>query len=181
MRDIPVKSFLIYFSLFLYVRVSYVQLDIRSILNTNENAPSTINGSGLSNRDKNTSASIPVTVAKEAKPTYPPEPHTVQDSFKIRTNGSSSAAEGAFLRGELLELVSKWEASSISTEEARHALWRIVSQPSYINHRPLYGIVFVKTHKTGSSTITSVLHSLATAHNLTTPITHGHDTLHTTR
>ena len=171
MRDIPLKSFLFYFGLFLYVRVSYVQLDIRSILNTDENVPSIINGSGLSNRDKNTSASIPVTVAKEAKPTYPPEPRTVQDSFKIRTNSSSSAAEGAFLRGELLELVNKWEASSISTEEARHALWRIVSQPSYINHRPLYGIVFIKTHKTGSSTITSVLHSLATAHNLLTPIT----------
>jgi hypothetical protein len=140
-----VKWFLLYLAVFLYiicVHVFYVKLiDIRSILRDNENDV-TSNSSSLSNRE---------------------------GAFKIPTNDSHS--QGAFLRGELLELVTKWEASSISSEEARHAVWQIVSQPSYVNHRPLYGIVFVKTHKTGSSTITSVLHSLATAHNLTTPIT----------
>jgi Galactose-3-O-sulfotransferase len=78
---------------------------------------------------------------------------------------------GGFLTGPLLELVSRWDAASISNVAARRALWEIVSQPKYMNHRPSHRIVFVKTHKTGSSTLTSVLHSIATAHNLITPIT----------
>lgn len=161
MRD--VKIFLFYFAFFLFIRVSFVRLDGISSLVDYERVPTSNNMSlsQLSNPDY----SISIVTNK-----------------KNSANPESAIPEGAFLRGELLELVTNWEASSITTEEAKSELWRIVSQPSYIHHRPQYGIVFVKTHKTGSSTVTSVLHSLATAHNLTTPIIyHGHDALYTTR
>mmetsp|Transcript_21219 Transcript_21219/g.51771 ORF Transcript_21219/g.51771 Transcript_21219/m.51771 type:complete len:411 (+) Transcript_21219:41-1273(+) len=50
--------------------------------------------------------------------------------------------------------------------EKREALARIIASPAYKTHAPSRGIVFVKTHKTGGSTVTSVLHALATAHKL---------------
>eukprot|EP00581_Thalassiosira_minuscula_P009365 CAMPEP_0183708676 /NCGR_PEP_ID=MMETSP0737-20130205/4902_1 /TAXON_ID=385413 /ORGANISM="Thalassiosira miniscula, Strain CCMP1093" /LENGTH=277 /DNA_ID=CAMNT_0025936575 /DNA_START=493 /DNA_END=1326 /DNA_ORIENTATION=+ len=59
----------------------------------------------------------------------------------------------------------------ISVEEAKSAIWDIVKSESFVQHKPSHGIAFVKTHKTGSSTITSVLHSIATSHNLVNPLT----------
>ena len=75
-----------------------------------------------------------------------------------------------FFTPELHDLVQAWERSSISLQGARRAIWDIIQSPSYKNHLPNSGIVFVKTTKTASSTITSVLHALATSHNLTMPI-----------
>ena len=75
-----------------------------------------------------------------------------------------------FLTPALDALVRGWEGSSISVPEARRAIQDIIRSPAYIQHRPHPGIVFVKTHKTASSTVASVLHALATSHNLTTPI-----------
>lgn len=76
-----------------------------------------------------------------------------------------------YLTPELDILVRAWENSTISVEEAKRKIWEIVQGTSYVDHRPNRGIVFIKTHKTGSSTVSSILHSLATSHNLTTPIT----------
>jgi hypothetical protein len=71
----------------------------------------------------------------------------------------------------LKNLVVRWMNETISPEEAKKALFDVVSSDDYIMHRPNRGIVFIKTHKTGSSTVTSVLHSLATSHhNVTIPV-----------
>lgn len=80
-------------------------------------------------------------------------------------------AERPFLTTELRELVHSWEESTVSTEEAKEIMWDIVRSKSFTEHKPSHGIVFVKTHKTASSTISSILRSLSTNHNLSTPYT----------
>ncbi|KAL3910934.1 MAG: hypothetical protein SGILL_007488 [Bacillariaceae sp.] len=86
------------------------------------------------------------------------------------TNKEVSTA-APFLTPELKKLVNAWKASSISAEQAKQAVWNTIQSDAYVLHRPSRGILFVKTHKTASSTVTSVLHSVATSHNLTTPVT----------
>ena len=70
----------------------------------------------------------------------------------------------------LNNLVSDWRSSRVSAESAKQTVWDIIQSPLYKNHHPNKGIVFIKTHKTGSSTITALLHSLATSHGLTAAI-----------
>mmetsp|Transcript_21872 Transcript_21872/g.46184 ORF Transcript_21872/g.46184 Transcript_21872/m.46184 type:complete len:489 (-) Transcript_21872:95-1561(-) len=77
----------------------------------------------------------------------------------------------AFLTPDLNKLIRSWEESAISAEDAKSAVWEIVRGKSFLEHKPSHGIVFVKTHKTASSTVTSMLHSLATSHDLIAPLT----------
>ena len=53
---------------------------------------------------------------------------------------------------------------------ATQTIWSLISSEEYRSARPKRGIAFLKTHKTGSSTIASVLHSIAISHNLATAI-----------
>ena len=49
----------------------------------------------------------------------------------------------------LFDLVQRWNASSVTEEDAVQVLNGIVSSDEYINHKPSQGILFIKTHKTG--------------------------------
>ena len=92
----------------------------------------------------------------------------------------------------LFDLVQRWNASSVTEEDAVQVLNGIVSSDEYINHKPSQGILFIKTHKTGgwkggklacfsmcmfqllrlltgSSTVSAALRSLATQHKLKHP------------
>mmetsp|Transcript_32229 Transcript_32229/g.68201 ORF Transcript_32229/g.68201 Transcript_32229/m.68201 type:complete len:442 (-) Transcript_32229:1125-2450(-) len=80
-------------------------------------------------------------------------------------------ASSIFLTPELDDLIRSWENSTLSDENAKSAIWGIVQSKSFVDHKPSHGIVFMKTHKTASSTITSILHSIATSHNLVAPVT----------
>mmetsp|Transcript_62429 Transcript_62429/g.184696 ORF Transcript_62429/g.184696 Transcript_62429/m.184696 type:complete len:437 (-) Transcript_62429:74-1384(-) len=92
----------------------------------------------------------------------------------VGTSGFRNDARGSlrFLNQDstLSSLVQAWKNNETSVDSAKQKLWEIVISPEYINHRPSHGIVFVKTHKTGSSTVASVLHSIATSHKMITPV-----------
>ena len=104
-------------------------------------------------------------------------PQSIYDFTNFNIRGSKKDKEAQevpypspFFDVKLNNLVSDWSSSRVSAESAKQTLWDIIQNPLYKNHRPNKGIVFIKTHKTGSSTITSVLHSLATSHGLTAAI-----------
>lgn len=106
--------------------------------------------------------------------------YNVRDSaFNSSTNYDTTTtkrqlkegASSSYLTPELDNLVRGWETSTISAQKAKEEIWKILKSQEFIEHRPNRGIVFVKTHKTGSSTVSSILHSLATSHNLTVPVT----------
>mmetsp|Transcript_10849 Transcript_10849/g.24695 ORF Transcript_10849/g.24695 Transcript_10849/m.24695 type:complete len:478 (-) Transcript_10849:2042-3475(-) len=72
---------------------------------------------------------------------------------------------------QLFDLVQRWETnSSVTEEDAVQVLNSIVSSVEYINHKPSQGILFIKSHKTGSSTVSAALRSLATQHQLKHPV-----------
>eukprot|EP00977_Amphora_coffeiformis_P014018 scaffold3823_cov195-Amphora_coffeaeformis.AAC.28 len=87
---------------------------------------------------------------------------------------------------ELKELVRQWREESIKNDTAYRLLLQqaakvlsgIIRSKSYqqqydddeTNKQKFPGMLFIKTHKTGSSTVTSVLHGLATAHNWSAPV-----------
>jgi Galactose-3-O-sulfotransferase len=79
---------------------------------------------------------------------------------------------------KLKELLAMWKSNSKSEEEklsvipkATQLLEEIIQEKDYRNHKPNAGFVFVKTFKTGSSTIASILHTLVTAHHMVGPVT----------
>jgi len=82
---------------------------------------------------------------------------------------------------QLHDLVKKWKESDITVSQAALDLNRIVSDVEYIDHKPSEGMLMIKTHKTGSSTVASVLRSLAAMHNLRHPVLFHGNKLHGTR
>lgn len=73
---------------------------------------------------------------------------------------------------ELQHLIHAHEQQSNNLNETARLLTRIIQDPKYYLHTPNSSILFIKTHKTGSSTICSILHSIVTAHkDLTTAVT----------
>ena len=72
---------------------------------------------------------------------------------------------------ELQQLIVHHQTNPKKLDQTTNLLWKILQSPKYLHHKPNTGILFIKTHKTGSSTISSILHSLATSHvGITTPV-----------
>ena len=79
---------------------------------------------------------------------------------------------------ELKALIHQWQdryskdaaSPTMTVQQTRQALSQMIQSDAYRDTKPSRGVVFIKTHKTGGSTVTSVLHALATAHNLSTPV-----------
>ena len=101
-------------------------------------------------------------------------PHGIYNPTKLNSRQLSKnkgkLSPSPFLDQTLNKLVSDWRSSKVSVESAKQAIWDIIQSPLYKNHLPNKGIVFIKTHKTASSTITSLLHSISTSHGLTAAI-----------